>query len=1031
MIRQKLSRRLVLLIPCVMLFAMELSAQSHTVSGTVVAEGEPLPGATILEQGTTNGTITNIDGKFNLKTSSPNSQLKISFIGYKEQTITLNGRTSIDVKMELDAKALEEVVVIGYGTQKKKEVTGAVATVKSEELNKIATPDLGAALQGQIAGVNVQMSSGEPGAASNIQIRGVTSVFGSNEPLYVVDGIPQESNPNLSNNEIESISVMKDAGAASIYGTRAAGGVILITTKQAKEGEMKVTADGYYGIQSITSGMELVNTEEWTYSYFKRAQHFDGVEGTQGYTPLQENQRNVTNSTNVLDQIQVDNAVIQNYSVRMSGGKSNLTHSMVLNYFNQEGVIINSGYERFNVRSNSRFKKGKLTVTSGIGLTLDERDRNTSLYVGYRYNPYQSPFDPNASEITVPGGGGDLNNSRQLIQQTQTINNRKSGALSGNIKVDYKITKDLSVFVRGGGKLTNGLSKFLKPNLFIYDEDGELVPPSPFQRSEVRYTDDVRTSWVGESVLNYRKKIGQHKLNFLIGTTAEKYSFATFYGERLDIADNSIQVLNGGSAEFMGSGSGGNNWRNRDYAYTLIGTLARAQYDYKSKYLFSASVRRDGSSQFSSANKWGIFPSFSAGWNVSSESFWDPIADVVSNFKLRGSYGTTGNQSIPYYSNTASITPAIDYPFGREEDSRLGAGGIQTEFANPDVKWETSKQTNLGLDMAMFANKVTFTADFYHTSKTDMLFPLLLPASTGAVDGGSVALNIGDMVNRGMEYALGYRHKGDFTWSVNYTFTMNRNEVTRTVGPDRIPLSDSQGILQVQGNEDRVTYVARGYEAGAFFLMETRGVIKTDEDLEIAQAYLPEAQKGDLFYVDQNGDGKLDEADRVYKGSGMPDFEMGFNVNCNYKGFDLAMQWYGSFGNEVYNGSKAFAYTTGNHKDLLYSWSEANPDSDIPVVKTGNTGQLNARAWADVWLEDGSFVRLRNITFGYSLPSRLVKRTGLTKTRFYLAADNPITITKYSGFDPEVGSNGLSRRGLDQGRYPIAAQYRAGVQIGF
>lgn len=1017
---------------CGIVFSTSMLAQKANVSGTVLdSSGDPIPGVNVIIKGTRNGTIADVNGFYTINANIKSDILTFSFVGMETQEIALKGRVKLDVKLKNESIGLDDVVVIGYGTQKKKEVTGAVARVEADQISKISTSDLGSALQGQVAGVNVQMSSGEPGAASNIQIRGVTSITGSNAPLFVVDGIPQEEDPQLSNNEIESIDILKDAASAAIYGTRGAGGVILITTKQAKAGKLKVSVDGYYGVQNITSGMPMLTTEEWAYAYFNKKEGFGEMEGGLGtdvYTPLQNNQRYLTNNTNVLDQIQNDNAKIQNYSVTFSGGKKNLTNSIVLNYFNQEGVIINSGYDRFNFRTNSVFRTNKLTLKVGVAVSIDDRDRNTSLYTAYRYKPYQDPFDAEASSLIVNGNDTDVETSRALIQQTQTINNTKTGKFSGNIQLNYKLAKGLGAFVRAGGRYSNSLALYMKPNLDIYDNDGVLIPATPSQRSSIKNTDAVGTSIVAEGGISYDKKIGRgHKIKFLGVATTEEYTYTSFYAERLDVAYNEIQVLDGGASEYMTAASG-----NKDRVNKLIGLLARLQYDYKSRYLLSASVRRDGSSRFAEGNRFGTFPSVSAGWNISSEPFWTSFKDVANSLKVRLSYGTTGNQNFADYSYSATITSENDYVLGAEGSGILQTGATQEGFVNPDVKWETSSQANLGIDLGMFKNRLTFSADFYNTQKTDMLFPLLLPASTGVADGGTVVLNIGDMENKGMEFSLGYRTGKTFKWGVNYTFTKNINEVTKmSGGSDSYPFADSQGITGVQGNEDKITYLREGYEAGAFFLMETDGVVNTDEKLAIMKEYVPDARMGDLFYIDQNGDKELNELDKVYKGSGMPEFEMGLNLNCSYKGLDLSMQWYGSFGNEVYNASKCYAYTQGTHKDLLYSWSVDNPDTDIPIVKTGNTAQLNARAWADVWVEDGSFVRLRNIIVGYSLPKSVLNKISLSKIRVYLASDNPITITKYSGFDPEVGSNGLSKRGLDQGRYPISSQYRVGVQLGF
>ena len=1027
-------------------------AQDYKVNGVVkdLKTGEALIGATVLEQGTSNGAITDINGAYSLRVSSDDAVIVFSIIGFITISEPLAGRTTIDVDMEQDIEALDEVVVIGYGTQRKKEVTGAVARLKTADITQFATSDVGAAIQGQVAGVNVQASSGEPGANANIQIRGITSITGTNDPLFVIDGIPQPPGtvPNLSNNEIESMDILKDAASASIYGTRAAAGVIIITTKRAKSGEFSVSAEGFYGVQNITSGIPLLNTQEWAYSYFKRRQGFDqfepGKSGTDIFNPLELNERGATNNTSIIDQIQNDLAPIQNYTMTLSGGTENLSNTLVIDYFNQDGSIINSSYERLNTRLNTSFKKGKLSVNTGISIRLEERFRNTTLSTAYRYLPYQDPFDPSNTSALVPGADADVQNAINILQDVQTTRKNAGGVLAPNIIINFEITDEIGLFARGGGRFANSLDEFIKPNVFIFDDDGELRPTNPFNESEIRLIDNVSTSQIVESGATYNKKFGDgHELKFLTAFTAERYTTRSFRASGRNQPTNIIPVLDETDPETATARSS-----NLDDVSTLVGMLGRVQYNYKSRYLLSASVRRDGSSKFAPENRFAIFPSASVGWNLANESFFGGgIAEILSDVKIRASYGTVGNQSIPSYQFDPTVTRNQDYPLGAEGDSRLGQGTIQTRYFNPDLIWETSRSVNLGLDLAALDNRLTFTADFFNTDKSDLLFRRRLPASTGVDDripnGDAVILNIGNMTNKGMEYALGFRNRnGAFQWGVNYTFTKIINEVTRTAtdgSGNQFP--NSQGIFGFNGNEDRVTFLREGFEAGAFFLQETRGTIKTDEELAFVQQYLPDAQKGDLFYIDQitedtdgdgvldSGDGQIDDRDRVYAGSGLPEFEMGLRLNASYKGFALSMQWYGSFGNEVYNGAKLYAYVTGTHRDLLNSWSEENNQSNIPIIQTGATANLNSRAWADVWVEDGTFVRLRNINFSYSLPQRLISKASMNEVTFYIAADNALTITKYTGFDPEVGSDGLARRGLDTGNYPISSQYRLGVRL--
>lgn len=1006
-------------------------AQEITVSGKVVSteDGMPIPGVSIIIKGTTNGTITNVDGIYSI-VAGKGQVLQFNFVGMADQEITIND-SKIDVRMEPEAIGLNEVVAIGYGTQKKKELTGAVVQVKSETLTQMATADIGTALQGQVAGVNVQASSGAPGASSNIQIRGVNSINGANAPLFVVDGIPQDSDPRLSSNEIETIDILKDAASAAIYGTRGSGGVILITTKRGKAGTMQISADSYYGVQKITSGMPLMNFEEQMYEYFTWQRNNNGLHSDNTWTQLESNPNNFTNNSNLMDVIQQDNASIQNHSVNVSGGSKDLTYNVVGSYFSQEGTLINTHYDRFNIRSNTSYKKGRWSVTTGLGFRVEEQAYAPwqLLLEAYKYKPFQQDIDPNVEIIDGAGGNGS-NEARNLGQITAKLKQsdvRNGEQFNGNAQVRFEIMKGFELNTRVGVSYNNNTRILINPLFEVYDDDGDIVVNSQ-TRSRARNTSDRSTSFTWESGINWERDFGDHNVKILGVVSNEKYTFSSFWGEKWDLVNNDITVINGGTAD-PNAGSGEGDW-GQDRVNTLIGLLGRVQYNYKGRYLLSVSARHDGSSRFGAENRWGTFPSASVGWNVSDEPFWANLRDVANSFKLRASYGTTGNQNFADYRFSPTIRLGYDYPFGTESNGKLALGGIQTGYANPEVKWETSIQRNIGLDFGFLSNRLTFSADFYNTDKKDMLFPLLLPTSTGAGQDATVILNVGDMNNKGMEFAIGYRNSGKVRWGVSATYSKNVNEITKMSGSSEISyFSNGTAVDGVNGNDDRITAIKKGYEAGAFFVMETNGLANTEAKLAEYQKIVPTAAMGDLIYVDNSGDGIIDEKDRVYGGSGAPDFELGLNANVSYKGFDASMQWYASVGNDVINGSRIYSYLYGTHKDLLSQYSSANQLAPIAPRRTGS--HLNYRGWADVWVEDASFVRLRNFTIGYTFPKRIVGNAGIGKLRVYLATDNPLTFTKYQGYDPEVGNDGLATRGLDKGNYPISSQYRAGIQLNF
>ena len=1024
----RIYRRLLLTVFSVLLLLGMANAQTVTVSGKVsTTSGETIPGVNVVIKGTQNGVISDFDGMFKINVPA-NGTLVFSYIGFEPTEVAVSGKTKLDVVLKETSIGLEEVVAIGYGTQKKKEVTGAVAQVSSEVLSQSSTSDLGTALQGQIAGVSVQASSGAPGSSSNIQIRGLNSVTGNNAPLFIVDGIPYDGDPKLSNSEIETIDVLKDAASAAIYGTRGSGGVILITTKHGNAGQMKVSLDSYYGVQSITSGIPLMNFEESMYQTFLVAQNVNLTNMSNSWTVLESNRYNFLNNTDLGKVIVVDNAPIQNHSLSISGGKEGVTFNIVGNYFGQDGMIINSGYDRYNVRGNMNYKKGKWNFLTGLGFRVEQQEYEPYqlLLEAYKYLPFQQSISPDQGTIADGGSGNSVVNLGNMATKLKQTDVRNGENFNVNFQADYKLSKDITLTTRMGANFTNNTRVRINPVFKVYDDNG--LPVVLNTRSGVRNTSDRSFSFTWENSVNYAKKIGDHSIKLLGVYSMEKYNYTSFFAEKLDLISNDITVLGGATADAnAGSGSG---W-GQDRTNSLIGMLGRFQYDYKGRYLLSVSARRDGSSRFSQKYRWGTFPSVSVGWNVSDENFWSSMSNVINGLKLRASYGTTGNQNFLDYSNAASISLKKDYAFGLDSDTGITAaalGATQTAFSNSNVKWETTVQRNFGFDMAFFDNKLTFTGDFYNTDKQDMLFPLLLPPSTGAGQNATVVLNVGDMNNKGAEFAMNYRHNGKFSWNIGGTFSKNINEITKMSGANKTSYMSGGTVVDVN-NVDRVTVLKEGYEAGAFFVMPTDGIVKNADELAEYKKFWPTAQLGDLRYIDTNLDGKLTDEDRVYAGSGAPEFELGLNMSCDYKGFDLSMQWYGSFGNEVINGTKIFSYMYSTHKDLIYQWSPQNVDAVIPANRGGS--HWNYRGFTDIWVEDGTFIRLRNVTLGYTIPVNLIKKAGISKLRVYVASQNPLTITKYEGFDPEVGNDGLAGRGIDKGSYPISSQYRAGVQLDF
>ncbi|MFR9546081.1 MAG: TonB-dependent receptor [Rikenellaceae bacterium] len=1000
-------------------------SQSRAVSGVVSdSNGEPVIGATVMLKDTNTGTTTDLDGKFTISVKGNNPILEFSFIGMKDQQLAIGRKTSISITLEDETTMLDNVVVIGYGTVRKKELTGAVEQVKGDDVARMQTSDLSAALQGQIAGLSVSSDSGAPGESASILIRGISSISGSNTPLYVVDGVPQDGDPRISANEIETIDVLKDAASCAIYGTRGAAGVILITTKGGKEGKMKVDITSSYGIQELNSAIELMNANEKTYFDMVCVRNTAGT--LDGDISLELNRRPLyyANDTDLRDAIFRSGIVpIQNHNVNLSGGANGLSYNITVGYFTQDGMLVNTDFERFNTRANINYKRDKVTLGANVSVQTEDRAVGAPSAIGMslRYSAQQDMLEPGNTDPVYSDSGDFSDQLNWVAALLNTTDDRTSLKGSANFNFGYDILPSLNVSTRFSTSKTYGYQEYFKPYQEIYDSDGDLL--SNAEDSTVSRTATTASATTWDATINYSKKFGKHSISWLGVVSTESYSYKGFYAEMEGIIDNDYNSFN--SATINPGVSSTWNWQT-DSTNTLFGALTRVLYNWDSRYMVSASVRVDGSSRFSKENRWGVFPSVSGAWNISDEKFFKPLKNSISDLKFRASYGTTGNQNITSYSYYNVVNYGYDAIFGETSNLTESYGATQDSFANTDIKWETTIQTNIGVDLSVLNNKLMVTAEYYNTRKNDMLFSVDLPSSSGIIDGGTMAVNMGNMTNQGYELSLKYRNTIKKLWySVATTFSTNKNVVTSLPITSDYVLSTNYGLLG-----DTVTAFAEGYEAGAFFLYKTGGVVNTAEKLEEYQAIVPDAEMGDLIYLDSNGDGSITEDDRTYCGSGLPKFEIGLNLSLAYKNFDFYMQWYSALGHEIMNGAKMITYAYGTNKDLVGQWSEANPTSTIPSYKGTNSEDENYRGYTDLWLEDGSYCRLKNITLGYSLPKETLSKLNLSKVRFYISAQNLITFTNYTGYNPEVGGSVISR-GVDAANYPASIIYTAGLNLSF
>ncbi|MFI8602863.1 SusC/RagA family TonB-linked outer membrane protein [Cellulophaga baltica] len=1038
--KDKLWRRILSVFSLLMILVVQQGYAQGAITGTVIDEqGTPVPGVSILKQGTKEGSVADFDGNFAIN-ASKGEVLVFSSIGFKTQKVTVGASSNVRIVLIEDTELLNEVVVVGYGTQKKKEITGSVANVSSETIVKTATSDLGTALQGKVAGVNIQAGSGRPGESANVQIRGLGSISsGGLGPLYVVDGIPFDGNPNIAPEQIESIDILKDGASAAVYGVRASNGVILITTKKGKAGKMKIDISTYTGIQNITSGTPLMNTTEQLYELEQKTE----LLGTEPLTFFL-NANVLDYDSNFVEEVQNDNAVIQNLDVNISGGVENLTLNFNTNYFKQEGVLINSGFNRLTNRFTGQFTKGKFKAFASMGYSVENRDQEP--FALYEYAIAQAPWNKPLKDIPSVGQNSvelDVDNDilfSFLSRQLDNVDEREVKSDNIALSLEYEIIDGLKYKINLGRNSYNYFRKFFKPQYLAFTNQGVLNATASNVQASLNedYTFSKRETI--ENIVTYDKSFNKHNFNFTGVISYEEFNsralgVGVIYSED---ASNDLQTL--------GSGAEGIKPSSINVNSTLAGKLARLQYNFDEKYLFSASIRHDGSSNFTKDNRYGSFPSVSIGWNISEENFFKNITSVNS-LKIRASWAELGNQNTgAAYSAIPIIESGVNYPFGPNEE--LGFGNIQRRYANSDLKWETTISKNIGIDLSMFQNKLSITADVYENNKEDMLLQERLPASSGTYQPRAASIysvrtvNAGNMVNKGLEIAASYKDRigDDFKYTISGTFTKNKNEVLDLNGVER-GYANGRPIVSQGTNVDYTTFLAEGYEAGAFFLVQNDGVIKTQEQLDTYKLIDGGAQLGDLMMIDQltidsdndgiadQADGKIDDNDRVYSGSGQADFEAGLNLSLDYKGFDFYAQTYFSYGAEIYNGAKLYAYGGGRHKDLYSMWTPQNPDSDIPTDRQ-NAFHNNVRARSDYFLEDGTYFRIRTLTLGYTIPG-ITETSGIEKVRLYLTSVNPFTFTDYTGYDPEVGGDGIFTRGVDRGNYPVTRQFMLGVQLSF
>lgn len=1010
--------------------------QQVGVSGQVVDENNnPLPGVNIVVKGSAKGTTTDAHGKYNIEVADGSTVLLFSFIGYITKEVTVAAQSVINITMDPDVNTLAEIVVIGYGTQKKGSVTGAVSSVDSKGIVQIKAPSVESALQGRVAGVTVT-NNGSPGSAPLVRIRGIGSITGSSEPLYVVDGFPTGGLNNIDPNDIESVDVLKDAAAAAIYGSRAANGVVLITTKKgAKSKGVSVEVDSYYGVQTawkqldllkrddyVQYGTELLNNAGSALPY--RFSHMDepiytGSDKT--YAETETDWQDAVFRSAPISQVQA--------SIALNADKAKIYASV--GTFSQDGIMVGTSFKRYNFRFNSDLNISKhikfgqtMTVGSYKRRNLQESGGRTLLQHVIRGVPYLPVYDP-----TKLGGyraadnndGSDPENPVRIQEMDSNIDNDMK--LLGTAYLDISILPFLSYKFTIGGDFSYGRNAVDQP---IYN-DG-------FGARTEHILQDNRTNSFSPLYINqltFDKQIGKHAIN------------VTAVAERQDrrVSDLKTSARQASNLVYsLQAGSSTEITNNDTYETTLLSYLGRLNYEYNGKYLLSASIRRDGFSSFAPGHKWGNFPGFSVGWRISEESFMSAIPSI-SELKLRASYGSLGANSIGPFDYQSTVSTNTIYPFNNTNV----AGSYFNKLPNGELAWETTNMTNVGIDLGLFENKLTLTAEYF-MRKVDNLMLEVSPASSM---GYSVDFkgNVGKMENSGFELQLGYnKSAGDLTFNLSGNIGVVTNEVTDLYLEGNTIQKGKNGDY----SDNEITKTEVGHSVQGFYGWQVDGIFQSQEEVDAANALGDPAvdyqqsgtAAGDIRFKDRNNDGVINDDDKTYIGSYLPDFTYGLNFSANYKNFDLGLFFQGVQGNEIYNGTKVLSQGMtrlfGSGTEVLDAWTPSNTDTDVPRAVNGDPNQ-NTRT-SDRFVEDGSYMRLKSLNIGFSLPKAFlgsVLKGSIQRIRIYASFQNLLTFTKYTGYDPEIGtrltdgsSNGLIK-GIDYGQYPQPRTIMGGIQLGF
>lgn len=1002
-----------------------LMAQSgKEVKGKVLdkSSGETLIGVSVTVKGASSqGTITDLDGSFKLNVPDDNSMLEFNYVGYK--TITILAQNNMIVELDVNALGLDEVVVVGYGTMRKSDLTGSLSSVKGADLNVLSTANVASALAGRSSGVQVT-SSGSVDGSVKVRVRGIGTINNS-DPLYVVDGFPTSDISHIAPSDIESMEVLKDASASAIYGSRGANGVILITTKKGTNTPTQISVNSYLGVRKASKYIDVLNAREYAHARIEAYENANVALDPNELAILNYSINNNLEGTDWQKEV-LRTAVVQNYNISVIGGNDKAKYNLSTTYNDEEGILKNSFVEKLFIKLNTEYKFYK-NVTFGSDISFVDHNMSSSdlsnmhgsaLMLATRAAPVSPVFDQSGNWANTM----NYDNNAVRVNELEKHKYRQGSRFVGNFNLNIDITKGLSFKSTFGADYAFGKNKNYLPVYFVSQQENN-------KQSSLEEERNKSFNWVWSNVVNYNVVINKvHSLGAMVGTEATYNNYDNIYAKAYDVSENSdMQFISAAkSNDYLANSFQGNS--------SIFSTFYRLNYSYQNRYLVTGTLRTDASSRFSKKERVGVFPSVSLGWNVKEESFLQKV-DFMTQFKIRAGWGQVGNQSSTGIGDYLSqITNGLKYVLG----GQVYEGRVPTALSNPNLKWEVAEQYNFGTDISLFDSKLQLTADYFIKDTKDMIVRAPVPGFVGATEPLD---NVGTMRNKGFELSLNHQNKiSDLEYNVGLNLSFIKNEVTHL---------GRSGAIHATVYQERLSNTSRtevGREIAFYYGYKTDGVFNTQDELDahsyldnagVQQAIQPNAKLGDVKYQDLNGNGRIDEGDLTYLGSYIPDFSGGFNLGAKYKNFTFSLFADFVVGNKIANMP---TYDLGSSlvdknitKDRYDNrWTEETPNNNAPRLTIASVYKEND-FFSDRYIEDGSFLRIRNVQLGYYLPEKWMNKVKVRNARIYMSIDNLATFTKYSGFNPEIADQwgNVLAAGSDVGSTPLPRTISFGINVNF